>query len=103
MERITFEYKVGKKNVQNSTNVKVIQFPLKLAWAATVHKFQGQTITKPTRLVGHMERINQAAQAYVLLGRIQAIDQLYLSSLESSKSKLTRKHQLKHFVFVLSH
>ena len=35
VERITLEYKVGKKNVQNSTNVKVIQFPLKLAWAAT--------------------------------------------------------------------
>ena len=88
VERITFEYKVGKKNVQNSTNVKVIQFSLKLAWTATVHKFHGQTITKPMCLVGHMEQINQAAQAYVLLGRIQSIDQLYLSSLESSKIKI---------------
>ena len=56
-----------------------------------MHKFQGQKITKPTRLVGHMERINQAAQAYVLLGRIQSIDQLYLSSLDSSKIKINQE------------
>ena len=38
-----------------------------------------------------MERINQAAQAYVLLGRIQSIDQLYLSSLDSSKIKINQE------------
>ena len=86
--RVSLEYTVGKKGVQNSTKVKVIQFPLKLAWAATVHKFQGQTISKPTALVGHMERMNQAAQAYVMLGRIQSMSQLYLSSFDARKIRV---------------
>ena len=89
--RISFEYTVGKKGVQNSTKVKVIQFPLKLAWAATVHKFQGQTISKPTLLVGHMERMNQAAQTYVMLGRIQSMSQLYLSSFDASKIRVNEE------------
>jgi hypothetical protein len=76
--RVSFSYSLGKASRGHSTNAKVIQFPLKLAWAATVHKFQGQTIKKPKELVGHMETLFAQGQAYVMLGRIQCIDQLIL-------------------------
>ncbi|CAB4027366.1 Hypothetical predicted protein, partial [Paramuricea clavata] len=38
-----------------------------------------------------MERINQAAQAYVMLGRIQSISQLYLSSFDADKIKINQE------------
>jgi hypothetical protein len=47
--------------------------------------------TNTTRLVGHMEFINQAAQAYVMLGRIQWISQLYLSSFDAVKIKINQE------------
>jgi hypothetical protein len=47
--------------------------------------------TNTTRLVGHMECINQAAQAYVMIGRIQWISQLYLSSFDAVKIKINQE------------
>ena len=38
-----------------------------------------------------MESINQAAQAYVMLGRIQSISQLYLSSFDADKIKINQE------------
>ena len=53
-----------------------IQVPLKLCWAFTVHKSQGQTITCP--VVADLSNVFDYGQAYVTLSRVKSLDQLYL-------------------------
>ena len=57
---------------------KAIQFPLKLAYSITQYKMQGQTIYKPGRLVTCFKNVFQAAMGYVTLGRVTAVNQLYI-------------------------
>ena len=72
-----FEYSLSKKS-QNGVKAKVKQFPLRLAFAATVHKFQGQTVHKPMSLVVDLMSIKEPAQAYVMLSRVQELNQLFI-------------------------
>ena len=83
--RVCFEYQLGKVEVESSAKAKCIQFPLTLAWAVTCHKCQGWTIEAPTLLVADLSTCWQPAMAYVMLGRIQNINQLYLPSLDTTK------------------
>ena len=91
ISRIAFSYSLGNIRKEHAANAKVVQFPIKLAWAATVHKFQGQTIKPPATLVGHMESIFAKAQAYVLFGRVQSLSQLYLTSCTSKMIKVSEE------------
>lgn len=85
IKKMSYEYSIGSKSNDNVTHLKVIQFPLKLAWASTVHKYQGQTVVFPRKLVGHMEKIKQKSQAYVLFRRVQSVDQLFLTCFDKDK------------------
>ena len=78
IERIEFQYSMSRKKDNASRNATAIQFPLKLAFAATAHKVQGQTIKKPNYLVVDLRKVKEAAQAYVILSRVQSIDQLFI-------------------------
>jgi nucleoside-triphosphatase THEP1 len=51
------------------------QLPLKLAWATTVHKSQGSTLT---RAILDISNTFEAGQAYVSLSRLKDIQGLYL-------------------------
>ena len=55
-----------------------IQFPLKLAFACTAHKMQGTTITKPEPLIIDLKSVKEPAQAYVMMSRVQSLQQLFI-------------------------
>ena len=78
IDKIEFNYSLSKKPTTASTNAVALQFPLKLAFAATAHKVQGATIKKPNKLVIDLRTVRQASQAYVMLSRIQALSQLII-------------------------
>ena len=78
IEKIDFQYSLSKKAYSASSSATAIQFPLRLAFAATSYKVQGATVRKPSSLVIDLRTVRQAAEAYVMLSRIQAIKQLFI-------------------------
>ena len=56
----------------------VHQFPLILSFASTTHKIQGQTIVAPTKVAVDLRSVFGPNQAYVMLGRVQERNQLYI-------------------------
>ena len=83
--KVKFAYSMGRSSKNHTSKDYLIQFPLTLAWAMTAHKCQGQTIKAPTPLVADIDSVFSAGQAYVILGRIQNIDQLFLQSFSLRK------------------
>ena len=71
INKIEFPYCMSK-NRNKHESATVLQFPLKLAFAATAHKIQGQTIRKPSTLIVDLRTVREAAQAYVILSRVQS-------------------------------
>jgi hypothetical protein len=85
---IEFQYSLSKKSSGGNSNATVIQFPLRLAFASTAHTVQGLTVKKPNHLIIDLRTVREAAQAYVILSRVQALSQLFI--LESvSADKIT--------------
>ena len=81
VRKAEFEYSLRKETFKTSlgsAKAKIIQFPLTLAFAATGHKFQGQNIRKPMKLVVDMNSLFEKSQAYVMLSRVQEISQLFI-------------------------
>ena len=78
IDRFMFQYSLAKKSKRVGSLAKVIQFPLYLCFAATCHGFQGQTVYKPNTVVCDFRTVFQAAQAYVMLSRVETINQLFI-------------------------
>ena len=57
VSRVSFEYSVGSAAKDHTTKVKIIQFPLILAFAITAHKIQGQTIAAPRPVVLNLDSV----------------------------------------------
>ena len=50
----------------------------KVAFAVTGHKIQGQTVKKPQKVIVDLRSVFQPAMAYVMMSRVESIDQLYI-------------------------
>merc|ERR1712030_189923 len=55
-----------------------IQFPLKVAYAITAHKIQGQTIPKPHKIALDIASVFEDAQAHVMLSRVEEFEQIFV-------------------------
>ena len=87
IERMSLQYSLRAKSGDVGSTATLIQFPVTLAHAVTGHKVQGQSIPIPNKVVMDLDSTFQCAQSYVMLSRIQTIDQLFILN-KFDKSKL---------------
>ena len=71
-------YNVENKFSSATSKATAINFPLKLSFAVTAHKVQGQTVAKPKSIVTDLRRATFAGQAHVMLSRAGCLDQLII-------------------------
>ena len=70
-------------------SIAVGNFPLRLAWAMTIHKSQGATLSLAEIDIG--ESIFENGQSYVALSRVQSLHGLYLSDFNPKKIRANPK------------
>ena len=79
IEKMSVSYSISKRTKGIGATAIVIQFPLKLAAAITAHKFQGQTVEYPITVAMDLNSVFEDAQAYVMLSRVQCLDQVFIA------------------------
>ena len=91
IDRVSFQYSICNSSGDVGSTATLIQFPVSLAHAVTAHKVQGQSIEHPLNVVMDINSTFEAAQSYVMLSRIQRINQLFiLNALKPSKLRISR-------------
>ena len=78
ISRMEYRFNLSKNPTSQNDIMLAVQFPLKVSFCCTCHKIQGSTVSKPNKLVVDIKSVMEAAQAYVMLSRVQALDQLYI-------------------------
>ena len=77
--RVEREYTLARNaNTIVASTAKLVQYPLILAFAVTVHKVQGQTIERPLKCVIDLRTVFQGAQGYVMMSRVKEMEQLFI-------------------------
>jgi ATP-dependent exoDNAse (exonuclease V) alpha subunit len=76
-ERYRYSYSAATKTLKKDVVAEFTQFPLRLAWAVTIHKSQGKSYDRAIVDLG--ERSFAPGQTYVALSRITALDGLFMT------------------------
>jgi len=76
-EKVRYEYDPGSKEVSSEIIGEFTQFPLRLAWAVTIHKAQGKTLDQAIIDLG--PRAFAAGQTYVAFSRLTSLEGLHLA------------------------
>ena len=80
----TYNPETGEVNVLAS----MVQIPLLLSWAITIHKSQGMTLDKAECDLKH---VFTDGQVYVALSRVRDLNGLYIKSFDVNKIKANKK------------